>query len=129
MKQKIILDTLQSAGYKFTKTRKKICDTITQTKKLFCVADISHTIPQVNQASVYRTFEILETLNLITPTIKIDGQQYYEKHDESHHHHHIICKRCKKTKCVDCNITTSSISGFTQITHATVLVGVCNSCS
>ncbi|MBT3539190.1 hypothetical protein HOF40_00805 [Candidatus Parcubacteria bacterium] len=128
MKINSLLQRLQENDYKLTQARKDICDSIKKTKKIFSVQQISKYIPHVDTASVYRTFEILEKINIITPVTRIDGEQFYEKYDEKDHHHHIICKKCKKAKCVDCKLHIPNIPGFNNITHSTILTGLCNKC-
>jgi len=128
MKQKDIIKILQNNGYKITTSRKKITKTLTSMRKIFSIGQLAKKITDVNKASVYRTFEIFQKLNIIIPVIMIDGQQFFEKNNTENHHHHIICTKCKKTKCVRCKTNIPYITGFKNINHSLVLTGQCNKC-
>ncbi|NLM69169.1 MAG: transcriptional repressor [Firmicutes bacterium] len=52
--------------------------------------------PEIGLATVYRTLELLEKLNIIYRFDYGDGQSRYElgRRSEEHYHHHLICLEC-----------------------------------
>jgi len=127
---KNIVSYLQESGFRTTKSRLIICDFIEKHSGIFCANDILNTTNKLDKASLYRTLDILESLEIITPLIRIDGQQFYERFDDNKkgHHHHVLCKHCKKTKCVSCSIESPDIPGFSHIIHSSIFIGICTTC-
>ncbi len=52
--------------------------------------------PDIGLATIYRTLELLERLNIIYRLEYGDGQSRYELvcKSEEHYHHHLICLKC-----------------------------------
>jgi len=93
---------LQTLGYRLTPQRQLVWDALRRsrshvTAEAIC-ADIQHTIPGFNIASVYRTLELLERVGLIRTSYLGDGPRTYElaEHD-AHGHHHLVCEGCHTT--------------------------------
>ena len=49
--------------------------------------------PHLNISTVYRTFELLEGLGLVTKTDMGDGRVRYHSIRKGHHHH-LVCQKC-----------------------------------
>jgi Fur family transcriptional regulator, ferric uptake regulator len=49
--------------------------------------------PYINLATIYRTLELLQDLNLITPTDLGGNQTYFALKDHCSHHH-LVCQHC-----------------------------------
>jgi len=126
-----ILENITRHGHKSTTTRRLIAEFLTRHKGLFCARTIEQALPSLDKVSIYRTLELMKSLDIITAVTTIDGQQFYEVNKETDHHHHIICTDCKKTKCVDCqeHAATPNIPGFSKIKHSIILTGVCDTCN
>jgi Fur family zinc uptake transcriptional regulator len=124
-----ILDTLKNFGYKLTPHRKTIVEYIERVDGLFSAYQVAQQFKNIDQASVYRTFALLQELDIIHSIGELDGQQYFELHEKKgKHHHHIICTNCKNTKCVDCCIKIKEVSGFMVDHHSFLLTGLCTPC-
>lgn len=65
-----------------------------RTEEIFLLA--KEFAPDIGLATVYRTLEILERLNIINRFDYGDGQSRYEmgRDTEEHYHHHLICLGC-----------------------------------
>ena len=52
--------------------------------------------PEIGLATVYRSLELLEKLNIVYKLEYGDGQSRYEltRPNEEHYHHHLICQKC-----------------------------------
>ena len=125
-----VLDILKSYGYKLTPHRKTIVEYIEKVEGLFSAYQVVEKFKHIDQGSVYRTFGMLQDLNIIHPIGEVDGQQYFELHEkDGEHHHHIICTKCKKTECVDCAIEVKKVPGFIVDHHSFLLTGLCMPCN
>lgn len=69
-------------------------DTHLRTEEIFLLA--KEFAPDIGLATVYRTLEVLEKLNIINRFDYGDGQSRYEmgRDTEEHYHHHLICLGC-----------------------------------
>ncbi|NBG87635.1 Fur family transcriptional regulator [Isachenkonia alkalipeptolytica] len=54
--------------------------------------------PEIGLATVYRTLQLLEEMDIISRINLDDGCSRYEikTDDEDHQHHHLICQECSK---------------------------------
>ncbi len=92
---------LLSAKYKITKQRAAIIETILEqanwhftAEELFSEVKKNH--PDIGLATVYRTLELFQELNIID-ALELGGEsKTYEVSEEEEHHHHLICKNCGK---------------------------------
>lgn len=94
---------LRNAGYRNSKTRNEIISVICASCKMFQAQDVIDQLPEVDRVTVYRTIELLSSLDIIHPTMQKDGAQYYELHGLEHHHH-AMCTNCDAQECVECEI-------------------------
>jgi Fur family ferric uptake transcriptional regulator len=94
---------LKEKGYKLTPQRRAVLDAIMvnegkhlTTEEIFDV--VKKGCPEIGLATVYRTLQMLEDVNLICKMNLDDSRNRYELvHDEEdHHHHHLICRKCGK---------------------------------
>lgn len=124
-----IIDKLSKEKKKITSSRKDIVTWLVSQKKVFCTSDIISSLHHLDRVSVYRTIDLLATLDIIHPVFQKKGEQYYELHDPNKHHHHIVCDGCGISKCVPCDITKKVIvDGFKKIHHIVSFRGLCNKC-
>ncbi len=54
--------------------------------------------PEIGLATVYRTLQLLEEMDIVSRINLDDGCSRYEikTDDEDHQHHHLICQKCNK---------------------------------
>ena len=123
-----IAQKVQSNGLKLTKSRAQICSWIDEHEGVFSAKEIMTALPKLDKVSVYRTLDMLESLDAIHPTLTHHGEKHYEVHGEEHHHH-VVCTGCEKASCVDCEVTRTKAKGFTQLHHSVVYTGLCMTCS
>ena len=124
-----VLSALHRAGYKLTKPRREISRWLAGHTGVFSVKELRSKLPHLDTVSVYRTVELLQTLDIIHPVLTNHGEVHYEKH-EKNHHHHAVCDTCEKTTCIsDCSLPKKKIKGFTRLHHTLVFTGLCTNCS
>ncbi len=94
-------DLLKAKGYKLTPQRRAILDIIIKSQgKHLSTEEVYDCVktdcPEIGLATVYRTLQLLDDLNLITKINLDDGCARYELNinSEDHHHHHLICTKC-----------------------------------
>lgn len=94
-------ETLANKGYKFTSQRRAVYDIIAAAPgKHFTAEEIYNIVREsysgIGIATVYRTLQVLEELELIKKDYLAGGVVRYEiKHSEEEHaHHHLICLGC-----------------------------------
>jgi Fur family transcriptional regulator, ferric uptake regulator len=94
-------DKLKEKGYKLTPQRRATLDTIMENKgKHLSTEEIYDMVkdkcPEIGLATVYRTLQLLDELDIISKINFDDGCSRYElnTHEDDHQHHHLICLKC-----------------------------------
>ncbi|MBW4828853.1 MAG: transcriptional repressor [Clostridiaceae bacterium] len=98
-----IKERLREEGYKLTTQRRAILDAIIENsgshlspEEIYEVVKLKY--PEIGLATVYRTLQLLEQLDIVCKLNFDDGCNRYELNSDSndHHHHHLICLNCGK---------------------------------
>ena len=132
------LTQLQSNGYRLTKARKAVVETMAHTRSaltpLDAYAQARSNCPSLGLVTVYRTLEKLEQLGLIQRVHQPDGCNAYLPHAEGHQHL-IICQVCGKAEYFDGKEDLDAFydrvageHGFTISEHWLQLFGICSEC-
>lgn len=92
---------LKEKGYKLTPQRRAVLDIIISNEGKHLTTEeiyglVKEDCPEIGLATVYRTLQLLEEMNLIFKLTLDDGKNRYElvHEEEDHHHHHLICSKC-----------------------------------
>ncbi len=118
---------LKNASYKLTRPRRIILNFLTKQRTPKTISEIyAGTKRQIDQASVYRTVELLQSLGIIYDEYLLDDHRYYLAESP---HHHIVCRHCHKIECLPCHVEFTPPKDFTVIAHSLSLTGLCTSCS
>lgn len=117
------------AGYKRTPSRKVIFSYILKKDGLFSAADILKSEATLDKVSVYRTLDLLVSLDVIRAVRLLNDQQMYEVHKHDDHHHHVVCSDCLKQACVPCEVPTKNVPGFASVHHDISFIGLCQGCA
>jgi Fe2+ or Zn2+ uptake regulation protein len=131
------LTQLKDNGYRLTKARKAVVETVTATQSalspLEVFEDAKSTCPGLGVVTVYRTLEKLEELDLIQRVHLPDGCNAYLPHADGHQHL-IICEQCGKAEYFDGDDMEAFFSkvagehGYTVNEHWLQLFGTCSKC-
>lgn len=125
-----LVQKFANLGQKMTPHRKVILQYLEKNEGLFSTSQVVEKFKNIDRASVYRTFTLLQKLDIIHSIGEFDGEQYFELHEkEGKHHHHILCTHCKKSKCIDCEVKTWTVSGFKNQHHSFLVTGLCIPCT
>lgn len=132
---------LQNKGYKLTNQRRAILKTIVDNHDEHLSCDevfllVSKDNPDMGIATVYRTLQLFEKLNIVYRLNFDDGFSRYELASGTgdHHHHHLICLKCGKVLEVKMDLLDSLESQiekddqFTIVDHNVKFYGYCKNC-
>jgi Fur family ferric uptake transcriptional regulator len=88
---------LSNLGYRLTPQRLMILKAVEDADSHISAEEIYAQVcayyPQMNISTVYRTLELLKTLDLVTETDLGDGRVRYHCMGKGHHHH-LVCQKC-----------------------------------
>ncbi len=90
-----MLAVLEDRGYRVTGPRRSIISLLDQKEEGFSAEEISHELPRVGRATVYRTIKLLIDAGVVCKLSMPDGAPKYSL-ARVEHHHHTVCVRCGK---------------------------------
>ncbi|MFY9213818.1 MAG: Fur family transcriptional regulator [Tissierellaceae bacterium] len=134
-------NSLKEEGYKFTSQRKAILTAILENDHEHLSCDdiyniVSKDYPEIGIATVYRTLQLFEKLDIVYKVNFDDGFSRYELNHGTgdHHHHHLICLKCGKVLEVKLDLLDSlereieKDGQFSIVDHNVKFYGFCKEC-
>jgi len=89
--------TLREQGYRLTPQRNLIWEVLRDAGRHMTAEEVARqvcrTLPDVNVSTVYRTLELLVSLDLVVET-RLEGSACYYEVSPEPTHHHFVCTRC-----------------------------------
>ncbi|TIH15860.1 transcriptional repressor [Marinifilum sp. JC120] len=135
---KTFVDYLAQNGLSMTPQRKVIVETFLETEGHFSAEDllrlVQKRVPEVGQATVYRTLKLLVDSGLAESLDFGCGVALYEHSYGHQHHDHLVCTKCqKKVEVVDEDIERrqeilARKNGYVLTHHRMLLFGLCPEC-
>ncbi len=130
----VLQSVLKTADYSLTSTRRTVFISMLNRKPM-TMTQLIERCPDVNRASVYRTVNLFEKLQIVN-RIQIGWKYKLELGDTfHHHHHHITCHHCGNVDELNEAPQLERLleqlannSHFALITHQLEISGVCESC-
>jgi len=127
-------ECLDEAGHRSGHARRQVVELLAGADCALTALEIDRRIESVGRASVYRTLDRLEQLQLIQ-RVDVGGDAAgYERVDASGHHHHLVCQDCGQLSPFTSEQLEDAIeavgrgSGFALASHDVVLRGTCPGC-
>ncbi len=132
---------LKEKGYKLTPQRRAVLNIIMEnpgkhltTEEIYDLVKVQ--CPDIGLATVYRTLQILNEMDLILKINLDDGCSRYEYniHQDDHEHHHLICSGCGKILEVNDDLLDSierqieKDFDFVITDHKVKFFGLCSKC-
>ncbi|HEX3041065.1 MAG TPA: Fur family transcriptional regulator [Solirubrobacterales bacterium] len=125
---------LNEAGFRAGAARRQVIELLEGEHCAVTALEIDRRLPSVGRASVYRTLEKLEQLDLVH-RVEVGGESAaYERNDPGEHHHHMVCVRCGRLVPFEDASLERAIhrvgegAEFEVISHDVLLRGVCPRC-
>ncbi len=135
---KVLKETLQKEGLRYTKQRQIIWDELRSSNKHRDAEEIFITLRKhglkISRATIYRTIDVLVKNNLIDKLEIGDGRARFEYNDRFLHHDHLICTSCGKIIEFHNNeieVLQTKIAkkyNFKILHHNHQLYGICEDC-
>lgn len=132
---------LKEKGYKLTVQRKAIIEVFLENQSSHLSPEeiydnVRNDYPDIGLATVYRTLQLLEELDIVYKVNFDDGCSRYELNldSEDHQHHHLICLECGKVKEVKLDLLENLESEigkegeFRVVDHNVKFFGYCKNC-
>lgn len=136
-----IKEKLKDKGYKLTTQRRAILKVVVDNYDKHLSSDEVHNIvreeyPEIGIATVYRTLQLFEKLNIVYKLNFDDGCSRYEINtgSEEHHHHHLICLECGDVQEVKIDLLDTleeeieREGNFMIVDHNVKFYGYCKKC-
>nr|WP_330368590.1 Fur family transcriptional regulator [Alkaliphilus metalliredigens] len=134
-------ERLKERGYKLTPQRRATLDIIMQTQGKHLNTEeiydlVKEKCPEIGLATVYRTLQLLDDMNVISKLNLDDGCIRYElnTHEDDHQHHHLICQSCGTIIEVDIDLLDhleaeiEKCYNFVIKDHKVKFFGICSKC-
>lgn len=125
---------LGEAGFRSGAARRRVIELLGDEHCAVTALEIDRRLPSVGRATVYRTLEQLEQLDLVH-RVDVGGEVVaYERNDPSEHHHHVVCVRCGRLLPFEDSGLEQAIHAageateFEIVAHDVLLRGICAGC-
>jgi Fur family ferric uptake transcriptional regulator len=143
MLQEEFKSILKEKGLKVTRQRVLILEVLSKCEDKHLTAEeiyelVRKELPEIGLATVYRTIQLLLSLDLIESVQIGDGYVRYEigrmDAKSSHHHHHLICLECGKVMSFTDDLLDELEKkimkdvSFQVVNHEVKLLGYCKEC-
>lgn len=122
------------AGFRTGAARRQVIELLDGEHCALTALEIDARLPKVGRATVYRTLEQLEELELVH-RVDVGGESAaYERNDPTGHHHHMVCVRCRRLVPFEDPALERAIHAvgeraeFEVTAHDVLLRGVCPRC-
>jgi Fe2+/Zn2+ uptake regulation proteins len=132
-----IVAALDRAGYRLTEPRRSLALLIADQQGHFTAAELVAGVRArrlgVGRATVFRTLEILEELDLVGRLDLPSGEHAYVVCEPAHHHH-VVCSRCGRTNEIDdagLRLVVREVArrtGYRVDEHRLEMFGLCPAC-
>lgn len=128
---------LAAHGYRLTGPRLSVARAVLGHSRPFTaeqvVADVLVAAPEVGRSTVYRTLEILASIDILTRVLRADGHPAYVVGAPGHRHH-LVCSGCGATVAFSACPVEQLVrdlnrdTGYAIDGHLLEVFGVCPTC-
>ncbi len=132
-----VIDVLGQHGYRVTNPRRAVVEIVLRRDRPFTaeqlVSDVHRSDPGLGRATVYRTLEILASVDVLTRILQPGGNPAYVVGIPGHRHH-LVCSGCGVTVAFTACPVDDLVHSLTRDTDFTIhghlleVFGVCPTC-
>lgn len=136
----LALAALHDAGYRNSAGRRAVVEALGHEECAVSARDLEDRLRgrgrDIGRATVYRSLEQLDALNLVTRVEVGDGTTRYEPRlpGGEHHHHHLVCDTCGAVEPFEDEALERAVAHISRTVdfrvdmHDIVLHGACGRC-
>ncbi len=88
-----VMRVLDDHGYRLTGPRRAVVEAVLAHRRPFSAEQLVEELPAIGRATVYRTLEILASVDLLTRLLQPGGHPAYVV-GQPGHRHHLVCSEC-----------------------------------
>lgn len=127
------LSVLERHGYRTTEPRRVVLKTVLRQRRPFSAEQIVDCLPSISRATVYRTLEIMASVDLLTRLLQPGGHPAYVV-GKPGHRHHLVCSQCGYVVAFTACPVEPVVSELTRDTdfaiqgHHLEIFGLCPTC-
>jgi Fur family transcriptional regulator, ferric uptake regulator len=88
-----VLRVLDDHGYRLTGPRKIVVKAVLARRRPFTAEQLVEALPAIGRATIYRTLEILASVDVLTRLLQPGGHPAYVV-GQPGHRHHLVCSEC-----------------------------------
>ncbi|MGH2559105.1 MAG: Fur family transcriptional regulator [Thermomicrobiales bacterium] len=124
---------LTDHGYRLTGPRRDVVSAVLQRRRPFSAEQLVAELPGIGRATIYRTLEILASIDVLTRLLQPGGHPAYVVGIPGHRHH-LVCSECGTTvaftRCPVDELVTDLVrdTDFSIHGHHLEVFGVCPTC-
>jgi len=128
-----VMRVLDDHGYRSTGPRRAVVRAVLAHRRPFTAEQLVDELPAIGRATVYRTLEILASVDLLTRLLQPGGHPAYVV-GQPGHRHHLVCSECGTvvafTRCPfdDLVRDLARDTDFSIHSHHLEVFGVCPRC-
>lgn len=128
-----IIEQLGRLGYRATAPRREVVAIVLDQSRPFTAEQIVALAPGIGRATVYRTLEILASIDVVHRLLKSGGFPSYVV-GQPGHHHHLVCSNCARViEFSECPVDElvhelAERTDFEISTHHLEITGICPAC-
>lgn len=132
-----IEDRMKQHGYRLTSPRQAVVEAILKHDRPFSaeqlVAELSEGEDAPGRATIYRTLEVLASMDVLTRIVSPEGHPTYLSGAPGHRHH-LLCENCGKTVTITACPIPELLSSLAKETdfvikdHTLEVFGICAEC-
>jgi Fur family ferric uptake transcriptional regulator len=124
---------LTDHGYRLTGPRRDVVAAVLRRHRPFSAEQLVAELPEIGRATIYRTLEILASVDVLTRLLQPGGHPAYVVGIPGHRHH-LVCSECGTTvaftRCPVDELVTDLVrdTDFSIHGHHLEVFGVCPTC-
>jgi Fe2+ or Zn2+ uptake regulation protein len=134
LSQDSIVRLLSEHGHRVTSPRRRVIDAVLGHERPFTAEQIVAEAPEAGRATVYRTLELLASVDVLNRILQADGHPAYVVGSPGHRHH-LVCSGCGATVSFTSCPIDELVENLRASTHYAIaghhleVFGTCPSCT